>query len=78
LPISCLFIFKQFDGISLRSGLDTFADHPEDASDYLFPLLKFAASHIPPQQHKETLLYILATAGMRLLSEEYVNFSQDI
>ena len=51
-------------------GLDTFADHPENASDYLEPLLQFAASHIPKEQHKETLLYILATAGMRLLPEE--------
>ncbi|KAH3707971.1 hypothetical protein DPMN_067409, partial [Dreissena polymorpha] len=50
-------------------GLDTFADRPENASDYLEPLLQFAASHIPKEQHKETLLYILATAGMRLLPE---------
>lgn len=55
------------------TGLDTFGDHPDDASEYIRPLLEFAASHIPTQQHKETLLYILATAGMRLLPEEYVS-----
>jgi len=56
--------------LCLFTGLDTFEDHPEDASDYLYPLLKYAAQNIPQKLHKETLLYILATAGMRLLSEE--------
>jgi len=51
-------------------GLDTFEDNSEGASDYLQPLLEFAAEHIPKEQHKETLLYILATAGMRMLSEQ--------
>lgn len=51
-------------------GLDTFASHPEDASEYLRPLLEFAGSYIPQHKHKETLLYILATAGMRLLPDE--------
>ncbi|XP_045189718.2 ectonucleoside triphosphate diphosphohydrolase 7-like [Mercenaria mercenaria] len=54
----------------ISPGLDTFEDHPEDASEYLRPLLEFASSHIPKKQHKETLLYILATAGMRLLPEQ--------
>ncbi|XP_060581905.1 ectonucleoside triphosphate diphosphohydrolase 7-like isoform X2 [Ruditapes philippinarum] len=54
----------------ISPGLDTFENHPEDASEYLQPLLEFASSHIPKKQHKETLLYILATAGMRLLPED--------
>ena len=37
--------------------------------DYIRPLLEFASTHIPEQYHKETPLYILATAGMRLLSK---------
>ena len=31
------------------------------------PLLDLAASHIPADRHSETVLYLLATAGMRLL-----------
>ncbi|XP_052773371.1 ectonucleoside triphosphate diphosphohydrolase 7-like [Mya arenaria] len=54
-------------------GLDTFEDNPEEASEYLEPLLNYAGSFIPRDQHKETLLYILATAGMRLLPEESQN-----
>ena len=37
------------------------------ASDYIRPLLEFASDNIPQTKHKETPLYILATAGMRLL-----------
>ena len=37
--------------------------------DYIRPLLEFASNHIPEQYHTETPLYILATAGMRLLSK---------
>ena len=37
--------------------------------DYIRPLFVFASKHIPEKYHKETSLYILATAGMRLLSK---------
>lgn len=43
-------------------------DHPSQASSYLEPLLDFAAQQIPSDKHMETPLYILATAGMRMLS----------
>ncbi|NXN28313.1 ENTP7 diphosphohydrolase, partial [Nycticryphes semicollaris] len=43
--------------------------YPEQATPYLRPLLLFAAGHIPALKHKETPLYILCTAGMRLLPE---------
>ncbi|KAK1211436.1 ENTP7 diphosphohydrolase, partial [Pygoscelis papua] len=42
---------------------------PEQATPYLRPLLQFAAAHVPAQKHKETPLYTLCTAGMRLLPE---------
>ncbi|XP_061856982.1 ectonucleoside triphosphate diphosphohydrolase 7 isoform X2 [Colius striatus] len=42
---------------------------PQRATPYLRPLLHFAAAHVPAQKHKETPLYILCTAGMRLLPE---------
>uniref|UniRef100_A0A646QD70 Ectonucleoside triphosphate diphosphohydrolase 4 n=1 Tax=Hemiscolopendra marginata TaxID=943146 RepID=A0A646QD70_9MYRI len=38
------------------------------ATDYIAPLLDFAVDIIPKKHHKETPLYILATAGMRLLN----------
>lgn len=51
------------------TGISTLAKSPTQASDYLQPLLSFAAAHVPKNKHKETPLYILCTAGMRLLSE---------
>lgn len=51
------------------SGISTLAKTPTQASDYLRPLLSFAAAHVPSNKHKETPLYILCTAGMRLLPE---------
>ncbi|MGH0140350.1 UNVERIFIED_CONTAM: hypothetical protein FKN15_048100 [Acipenser sinensis] len=53
----------------IKPGISTLASTPDKASDYLQPLLSFAADHIPKKKHKETLLYILCTAGMRLLPE---------
>ena len=52
------------------SGISTFASHPEKAFDSLRPLLDYAALHIPSSKHSETSLYILCTAGMRLLPSE--------
>lgn len=53
----------------IKPGISTMADTPEHASDYLRPLLSFAAAHVPVKKHRETPLYILCTAGMRLLPE---------
>lgn len=43
---------------------------PEDVADYLRPLLEHALNHIPPSQQSKTPIYVLATAGMRLIPEE--------
>ncbi|XP_070684610.1 ectonucleoside triphosphate diphosphohydrolase 7-like [Pempheris klunzingeri] len=53
----------------IKPGISTLAKTPAQASDYLHPLLSFAAAHVPENKHKETPLYILCTAGMRLLPE---------
>ena len=41
--------------------------NPSDIPFYLAPLLSHALQHIPPSQHSSTPVYLLATAGMRLL-----------
>lgn len=42
---------------------------PETLQGYFAPLLDHALEHIPPSQHATTPIYILATAGMRLLPD---------
>ncbi|XP_069473711.1 ectonucleoside triphosphate diphosphohydrolase 4 isoform X1 [Ambystoma mexicanum] len=53
----------------INPGISDIANTPDKASDYIAPLLNFAASHIPTAKHKESPLYILCTAGLRILSE---------
>lgn len=53
------------------AGISEYATTPGKASDYMYPLLSFAAEHIPKAKHQETPLYVLCTAGMRVLPERY-------
>ena len=53
----------------LISGLSSFENNPDAASDHIKELLLFAARYIPEEKHAETSLYVMATAGMRMLSE---------
>lgn len=55
--------------MKIKPGISEFASSPDKVSDYISPLLSFAAEHVPRSKHKETPLYILCTAGMRILPE---------
>ncbi|XP_052459587.1 ectonucleoside triphosphate diphosphohydrolase 4 [Carassius gibelio] len=55
--------------MKIKPGISEYASTPGKASDYISPLLSFAAQHIPKNKHQETPLYILCTAGMRVLPE---------
>ena len=52
------------------TGLSTLGPTPEAVGEYLTPLLDFAKSVIPHDQLASTPIYLLATAGMRLLPAE--------
>ncbi|PFX27380.1 Ectonucleoside triphosphate diphosphohydrolase 4 [Stylophora pistillata] len=54
--------------MKIKPGISSQVNWPSEASSYIDPLLSFAAQQIPEHKHKETPLYILATAGMRMLS----------
>ncbi|RPD66533.1 hypothetical protein L226DRAFT_500997 [Lentinus tigrinus ALCF2SS1-7] len=56
--------------IKVEPGLSTFGDDPDGIGPYLVPLLEHARTHIPPSLQPETPLFLLATAGMRLLTPE--------
>ncbi|EEB91823.1 hypothetical protein MPER_09757 [Moniliophthora perniciosa FA553] len=61
------FCFVISIGISSLADSD---DPNEAVAAYLRPLLSFAYDHVPPKLHQETPLFLLATAGMRLLPAE--------
>lgn len=51
-------------------GISTYGDKPEIVgSEHLKPLLDHALKHVPKDQVKDTPLFLLATAGMRLLPQ---------
>lgn len=51
----------------IRPGISTFGDHPEDVPEYLRELAAHAVATIPEEQHSDTPIFLMATAGMRLL-----------
>ncbi|KAJ2040239.1 Golgi apyrase [Coemansia sp. S3946] len=51
-------------------GISSFADRPQRVgAEHIRPLLDFAQQHIPRRQIRHTPVYLLATAGMRLLPQ---------
>ena len=55
----------------IEPGLSELKDTPAEAGRYLRPLLDFASAHVPTAKHSETPLYVMATAGLRMLTQRY-------
>ncbi|KAF9579363.1 Golgi apyrase [Lunasporangiospora selenospora] len=51
-------------------GIAEFKDRPEDVGEHLEPLLDHALAVIPESEIPHTPIYLLATAGLRLVQEE--------
>lgn len=56
-----------------RPGISSFGPKPEELAAYLKPLFDHASSIIPSHALADTPVYVLATAGMRLLPEDQRN-----
>ncbi|KAH8813618.1 nucleoside phosphatase family-domain-containing protein [Flagelloscypha sp. PMI_526] len=56
--------------IKIEPGISTFGDDPHGVTAYLRPLLDHAREQIPPSRQPDTPLFLLATAGMRLLESQ--------
>lgn len=53
--------------LKVQPGLSAYANNAAGAAVSLQPLLEFAAQHIPDSQIPRTPVYLMATAGLRLL-----------
>ncbi|KAI8576095.1 hypothetical protein K450DRAFT_258434 [Umbelopsis ramanniana AG] len=51
-------------------GISTYAGKTKDIGDHLKMLLDFAEEVVPATEHKQTPIFLMATAGMRLLPKE--------
>ncbi|KDE05976.1 hypothetical protein MVLG_03662 [Microbotryum lychnidis-dioicae p1A1 Lamole] len=56
--------------IKVEPGISTFGETPGQVGDYLKPLIEFAKTLVPASQLDSTPIYLLATAGMRLLPRD--------
>jgi len=59
--------------LKVEPGLSSFADDVSGLEGHITPLISLAEAHIPPERHAETVFYMLATAGMRMLPVESQN-----
>jgi Golgi apyrase len=57
----------------ITPGVSTFDNKPDDVWDHYEPLIEYAENIIPKDQWNETPIFVLATAGMRLLPEKKRN-----
>ncbi|TKY85133.1 hypothetical protein EX895_006213 [Sporisorium graminicola] len=55
--------------LKVEPGLSSYGDHPADVGNYLKSLLDHAEKIVPQSAWAETPIYVMATAGMRLLPE---------
>ena len=56
--------------LKVEPGLSSFGDHPADVGKYLKELLDHAEKIVPQSAWAETPIYVMATAGMRLLPDQ--------
>lgn len=53
--------------LKVEPGLSSYVSNAAGAGASLRPLLKFAEQHVPAQQRASTPVYLMATAGLRLV-----------
>lgn len=55
--------------MKITPGLSSLKNNPSAASDYMKPIVDFIYEKVPKRSYKSTSIYMMATAGMRLLDE---------
>ncbi|KAL2653869.1 hypothetical protein R1flu_021997 [Riccia fluitans] len=61
---------KESLSLKTRPGLSSFASNPDAAGTSLAKLVKFAKENVPKKVRASTPLYLMATAGLRILDKD--------
>jgi len=64
-------------GTKVTPGLSSFQNNPDKVGEYMKPLFEAAKTQIPKSEYHKTLVYVRATAGMRLIPESAQNAIYD-
>ncbi|ELT89294.1 hypothetical protein CAPTEDRAFT_163643 [Capitella teleta] len=65
--------FREIHSMKAKPGISDYADKVSKLADYMDPLISEAKKIIPSDRHGDTPIYLMATAGMRLLLEDHAN-----
>lgn len=65
--------FNHTKGLRLEPGISSFSNDLPSIREYLSKLLTNASQQLPQQSLKNTNIYLMSTAGMRLLEEDQAN-----
>jgi Golgi nucleoside diphosphatase len=68
-----IYLVPKHASFKAKPGLSSFASNPEAAGASLEPLIKFVKSIVPEEEWKLTPLWLKATAGLRMVSEQQRN-----
>ena len=55
--------------LKIKPGLSAYKDKPSEAGASLLPLLAHAKTKIPPELYAKTPVFLMATAGLRMVGE---------
>lgn len=63
--------------MKITPGISTYGNTPSRVGTYLRPLINFIKEEIPYNKQKDTQLYVMCTAGMRMLSKKHQDLIVD-
>ncbi|KAL5008133.1 hypothetical protein ScPMuIL_013714 [Solemya velum] len=65
------------ESMKYRPNIGSFVHHLQDISNYLVSMINIAEEIVPTNLHRNTPIYLMATAGLRIISEDFSEILMD-